>query len=63
MSDHGEHRAGTVSNCLKCKAIAYEPSWYAAMLAFGGERNLTDTFIRLTDHAEAITTPTGPLWT
>ena len=63
MSRHGEHQAGTVSDCLKCKAIAYEPSWYAAMLAFGGERSLTGTIVRLTDHAEAITTPTGPLWT
>jgi hypothetical protein len=46
---------------MKCTKIAYEPSWYAVMLAFE-ERNL-DTVVQLTDHAEAVTTRTGPLWT
>jgi hypothetical protein len=61
MSKHGEHQPGTVGTCLKCTKIAYEPSWYAVMLAFE-ERNL-DTVVQLTDHAEAVTTRTGHLWT
>jgi hypothetical protein len=63
MSKHGEHQAGTVSDCLKCRTIAYEPSWYAAMLAFVEERSFGDTVVHLADHAEAVTTPTGSLWT
>jgi hypothetical protein len=46
---------------MKCTKIAYEPSWYAVMLAFE-ERNL-DTVVQLTDRAEVVTTHTGPLWT
>jgi hypothetical protein len=32
--DHQKHRAGTVHGCLECAALAYEPSWYAAILSF-----------------------------
>jgi hypothetical protein len=61
MSKHGEHQPGTAGDCVKCTKIAYEPSWYAVMLAFE-ERNL-DTVLHLADRAEVVTTQTGPLWT
>jgi hypothetical protein len=32
--DHRKHTAGTVQGCLECAALAYEPSWYAALLSF-----------------------------
>jgi hypothetical protein len=31
---HDTHLAGTVNACPDCRSIAYEPSWYAAMMAF-----------------------------
>jgi hypothetical protein len=34
MSTHHEHKAGTVSGCWHCTKVAYEPSWYASLLAF-----------------------------
>jgi hypothetical protein len=34
MSEHQEHEAGTVSGCWHCTKVAYEPSWYASLLAF-----------------------------
>ena len=34
MSGHHEHQAGTVSGCWHCTKVAYEPSWYASLLAF-----------------------------
>jgi hypothetical protein len=34
MSEHREHQAGTVSGCWHCTKVAYEPSWYASLLAF-----------------------------
>jgi hypothetical protein len=34
MSTHREHKAGTVSGCWHCTKVAYEPSWYASLLAF-----------------------------
>ena len=34
MSEHHEHQAGTVSGCWHCTKVAYEPSWYASLLAF-----------------------------
>lgn len=39
MGDHKEHSVGTVSGCSHCTQIAYEPGWYASLLAFsrGGE--------------------------
>jgi hypothetical protein len=40
--DHHKHRAGTVQGCLECTALAYEPSWYAALLSFM-ERSLGRT--------------------
>lgn len=40
MGEHASHQPGTVNSCTNCKEIAYEPSWYAAMLTFAEERNL-----------------------
>jgi hypothetical protein len=37
MGDHSTHRTGDVNTCLDCRQAAYEPSWYAAMLAFSKE--------------------------
>jgi hypothetical protein len=34
MSDHRDHKAGTVEGCAECLGAAYEPGWYASMLAF-----------------------------
>ena len=34
MSEHQEHQAGTVSGCWPCTKVAYEPGWYASLLAF-----------------------------
>jgi len=31
------HRPGTVAGCAECRWAAYEPSWYAAMVAFDPE--------------------------
>jgi hypothetical protein len=31
---HETHRPGTVTACLDCTTIAYEPGWYAALAAF-----------------------------
>ncbi len=31
--DHHMHRPGTVKECWRCNRIAYEPGWYAALLA------------------------------
>ena len=39
MSNHREHEAGTVSGCWRCARIAYEPSWYASLLAFSQGRD------------------------
>ena len=50
MGDHTEHSLGTVSGCSHCTQIAYEPGWYASLLAvsrgseivwFGGTASLT----------------------
>ncbi len=63
MSEHGEHPAGTVSRCLTCSSIAYEPGWYAAMLAFTEGRNLGPNGVRPDDRTVAAATLTGSLWT
>jgi hypothetical protein len=34
MSDLADHQAGTQSGCRHCTKVAYEPSWYASLLAF-----------------------------
>jgi hypothetical protein len=34
MSDHRDHKAGTVDGCVECLLVAYEPGWYASILAF-----------------------------
>jgi hypothetical protein len=34
MNDHRDHRAGSLSECRQCATIAYEPSWYAALVGF-----------------------------
>lgn len=31
---HDTHLAGTVNDCPGCRDVAYEPSWYAALMAF-----------------------------
>ena len=38
--DHTTHRARSVSGCLECDDISYEPSWYATLLAAAVERDL-----------------------
>ena len=32
--EHTEHRPGTEKSCAHCQELAYEPSWYAALVAF-----------------------------
>jgi len=32
--DHANHRPGTEASCARCEEVAYEPSWYAALVAF-----------------------------
>ena len=39
MGDHKEHSVGTVSGCSHCTQIAYEPGWYASLLAFSQGRD------------------------
>lgn len=34
MSQHRDHQVGTISGCRHCTEAAYEPSWYASLLAF-----------------------------
>lgn len=34
MNDHREHRTGPLSECQQCARLAYEPSWYAALVGF-----------------------------
>jgi hypothetical protein len=29
--DHANHDAGTEPECMKCRAVAYEPGWYAML--------------------------------
>ena len=41
MNEHLEHKAGTVNGCKECTAVAYEPSWYASLLAFGQDQRST----------------------
>ena len=31
---HATHRPGTDGDCPDCREVAYEPSWYAALVAF-----------------------------
>ncbi len=45
MGEHLGHKVGTVSDCKDCTAVAYEPSWYASLLAFG--QNQYNTMIVL----------------
>ena len=32
--DHMTHRPGTIAECPDCRRAAYEPAWYAALIAF-----------------------------
>ena len=32
--DHLRHRPGPVKDCVECRQMAYEPTWYAALVAF-----------------------------
>jgi hypothetical protein len=34
MDHHTNHRPGTDSDCAHCQQLAYEPGWYAALVAF-----------------------------
>jgi hypothetical protein len=34
---HATHRPGTDNGCPDCRELAYEPSWYAALVAFVSE--------------------------
>ena len=31
---HATHRPGTDADCSDCMDLVYEPSWYAALVAF-----------------------------
>jgi hypothetical protein len=31
---HATHRPGTDAGCQDCRELAYEPSWYASLVAF-----------------------------
>lgn len=37
---HETHRAGTAHGCKECTLLAYEPSWYATLLATVMNRHL-----------------------
>ncbi len=37
---HETHRAGTTQGCKECTQLAYEPSWYATLLATVMNRHL-----------------------
>ena len=39
---HQTHRAGTVPGCDECAQLAYEPSWYAALLSFANYKVMLD---------------------
>jgi hypothetical protein len=32
--EHRTHKAGTRNDCIECRELVYEPSWYAALVAF-----------------------------
>jgi hypothetical protein len=34
MDHHTAHRPGTDGDCVRCQQFAYEPGWYAALVAF-----------------------------
>jgi hypothetical protein len=44
MNEHKDHKAGTVNGCKHCTAVAYEPSWYASLQAFGQDQR-TSTIV------------------
>ena len=51
MGDHATHRAANVNMCTDCAKVAYEPSWYAAMLAFSQRER--DVIVRSAEEAIA----------
>lgn len=54
MGDHATHQRGDVDTCPDCRQVAYEPSWYATMLAFSKE----ERDVILLSAEEAITSTT-----
>ena len=32
--EHETHKPGTQNSCIECRELVYEPSWYAALVAF-----------------------------
>jgi hypothetical protein len=34
MEHHTTHQPGTVAGCSACHRMAYEPGWYASLMAF-----------------------------
>jgi len=34
MEHHTTHQPGTVAGCPECHSMAYEPGWYASLVAF-----------------------------
>jgi len=32
--DHATHRPVPIRECKECRLLAYEPTWYAALIAF-----------------------------
>jgi hypothetical protein len=32
--DHTRHPTGPIRDCKECRLSAYEPTWYAALVAF-----------------------------
>ena len=51
MNEHRKHKAGTVNGCKDCSAVAYEPSWYASLLALGQTQRTTTIVV---DVASAV---------
>jgi hypothetical protein len=43
MEHHKMHRAGTVAGCPECQRMAYEPGWYASLVAFDVEAVVLQT--------------------
>lgn len=54
MGDHATHQTGDVDTCPDCGQLAYEPTWYATMLAFSKEER--DVILLSAEEAIASTT-------
>ena len=41
--EHKTHKAGTQNDCSACRELVYEPSWYAALVAFEADLAVIET--------------------